>query len=82
MRQLMDRIRAGAGVGPVLPDLPDGVQAVRRHGDDGSYLLLLNHGGEPAAVDLPAPRVDLLADSRDPVDSVTLPPRGVAVLRA
>ena len=81
MRQLLDRVRAEAGVGPVLPGLPDEVQAVRRHGDDGSYLLLLNHGPDPVTVTLPAPRIDLLAETRRPIDSVTLPRRGVAVLR-
>jgi beta-galactosidase len=82
MRTLLDAVRAAAGVRPVLPGLPDGVQAVRRHGEDASWLLLLNHGTGPATVCLPAPRVDLLGDSDRPVDRVSLPPRGVAVLRA
>jgi beta-galactosidase len=38
-----------AGVGPVLPGVPDGVQAARR----GDYLILLNHGGEAREVALP-----------------------------
>ena len=86
MRLLMDRIRAEAGVEPVLPGLPGDVQAVVRHGDETSYLVLLNHGGEAATVPLPRPMVDLLGDpdrDRDPdraVDAVTLAPRGVAVM--
>ncbi|HEY2671467.1 MAG TPA: beta-galactosidase [Rugosimonospora sp.] len=81
MRGLLDRARADAGVTPVLPDLPRGVQAVIRHGADQAYLFLLNHGSEPARVVLPAPAVDLLGERPDAVDRVALPPRGVAVLR-
>ncbi|MEV4754740.1 beta-galactosidase [Micromonospora sp. NPDC049559] len=81
MRELLDRARADAGVRPVLPGLPDGVQAVVRSGPDRSYLLLLNHGAETATVALPAPAVDLLADPDRPVEAVSLAPRAVAVLR-
>jgi len=81
MRGLLDRVRAEAGVEPVLPGLPDGVQATVRHGDGVSYLFLLNHSAQTATVTLPAPAVDLLgADS--PVTSVSLAPRGVAILRS
>lgn len=82
MRAVLDQVRAEAEVAPVLPDLPDGVQAVRRHGDDRSYLFLLNHGGTPATVALPSVAVDLLGDQDGAADIVTLPPRGVAVLRS
>ncbi|HEX6685454.1 MAG TPA: beta-galactosidase [Candidatus Limnocylindrales bacterium] len=40
MRVILDRACADAGVRPVLPGLPAGVQAVKR----GEYLILLNHG--------------------------------------
>ncbi|WP_198940164.1 beta-galactosidase [Micromonospora sp. CB01531] len=82
MAALLDRVRAEAGVEPVLPGLPASVQAVRRHGTDRSYLLLLNHGATEATVALPEPAVDLLGDGQHPVDAVTLAPRGVAVLRS
>ncbi|MEN3613795.1 beta-galactosidase [Plantactinospora sp. ZYX-F-223] len=82
MRAVLDRARAEAGAAPVLPDLPDGLQAVVRHGDDRSYLLLLNHGAEPVTVPLPRPAVDLLGDRDRTVDTVTVAPRGVAVLRS
>ncbi|GAA5196077.1 beta-galactosidase [Rugosimonospora acidiphila] len=96
MRELLDRVCGDAGVAPALPDLPEGVQAVTRHGADHSYLFLLNHGARPVRVALPAPAVNLLAERSDEVgpgaagsgavdsgavDSVTLEPRGVAVLR-
>ena len=37
---------AGAGVEPDVPDLPNGVEAVRR----GGRLFLLNHGDQPVEV--------------------------------
>ncbi|MGH3663024.1 MAG: beta-galactosidase [Micromonosporaceae bacterium] len=82
LRSLFDRIRVGAGVAPVLDDLPEQVQAAVRRADGRSYLLLLNHGDEEVTAPLPAPAPDLLTDPERPIDAVTLPPRGVAVLRA
>ena len=82
MRALLDRAAAQAGVAPVLPGLPDGLQAVVRHGADRSYLLLLNHGAESVTVSLPEPVVNLLGDRERPIDVVSVPPRGVAVLRS
>ncbi|MEU0152086.1 beta-galactosidase [Micromonospora fulviviridis] len=81
MRALFDHIRGVAGVEPVLPDLPEGLQAAVRHGPDRSYLLLLNHGAKAVTVALPAPAVDLLGDRERSVGAVSLAPRGVAVLR-
>jgi beta-galactosidase len=81
MRTLLDRVRAEAGVLPVLPHLSHPVQAVVRHGADHAYLLLLNHGDEPVTVPLPQPAPDLLSDPDQPVDEVRLGPRGVAVVR-
>ncbi|MBB4684301.1 beta-galactosidase [Amycolatopsis jiangsuensis] len=81
MRELFDRITAGAGAVPVLPGLPEGVQAVVRHGD-ADYLFLLNHGTEAVTVALPEPGTDLLADPGRSVTEVALEPYGVAVLAA
>ncbi|WP_328608407.1 beta-galactosidase [Amycolatopsis sp. NBC_00345] len=81
MRALFDRVTAEAGVKPVLPDLPDGVQAIVREAAGGSaYLFLLNHGAEAVTVPLPEPARDLLTDPGRLVGSVPLAPRGVAVL--
>ncbi|MEV6903021.1 beta-galactosidase [Amycolatopsis sp. NPDC051372] len=80
MSALFDRITAAAGVAPVLPGLPEGVQAVVRHGADGQYLFLLNHGAEAVTVTLPSPAPDLLTDPGHPTEAVLLAPRGVAVL--
>lgn len=81
MATVVDRVVREAGVTPVLPGLPAGVEAVTRRSDDGTeHLLLLNHGGETARVSLTRPMADVLTDSAaEP--SVTLPPRGVVVLR-
>lgn len=80
MRALMDRVAEDAGARPVLPGLPDGVQAIVRHGDGESFLFLLNHGTGDASVPLPATGPDLLTAPSTPVDHVTLGPRGVAVV--
>lgn len=68
MRTLLDTVCAVAGVEPVLPGLPDGVQATRR----GRYLFLLNHTDRPAEVSVPSGGTPLLG-------SATLDPRGVAI---
>ncbi|MFJ3725594.1 beta-galactosidase [Streptomyces sp. NPDC090045] len=80
MRALVDRSLAEAGVVPVLPGLPAGVQATIRHGAGHDVLILLNHGEDEQEVALPADRRDLLDAHRPPVRRVTLAPRGVAVL--
>ncbi|MEV7416770.1 beta-galactosidase [Streptomyces sp. NPDC089919] len=79
MRELTRRALADAGIGPVLPGLPAGVQASVRYGDGYEVLLLLNHSEEAREVRLPAARRDLLGD-RSPVDRLVLAPRAVAVL--
>ncbi|MFE0736885.1 beta-galactosidase [Streptomyces sp. NPDC058855] len=57
---LLAAAAAGAGVRPVLDDLPPGVEAVRR----GDLLFLLHHGSEPVTVPLPGPHRDLLTGER------------------
>ncbi len=87
MRALLDDVRAAAGVAPVLPGLPEGVQATVREGVGGRYVFLLNHGARTVEVGLPAPMRDALAAAdatggggAGPVERVTLGARGVAVL--
>ncbi|TYB70463.1 beta-galactosidase [Nonomuraea sp. PA05] len=73
---LAGRALADAGVRGVLPDLPQGVEAVRR----GEVLFLLNHGAATVRVPIPEPGVDLLTGS--PAEGhVTLAPRAVVALR-
>ncbi|MEU9488725.1 beta-galactosidase [Streptomyces decoyicus] len=87
MRALLDDVRAAAGVAPVLPGLPEGVQATVREGLGGRYLFLLNHGARTVEVGLPAPMRNALAAAdvtggagAGSVDRVRLSARGVAVL--
>ncbi|WP_129295956.1 beta-galactosidase [Streptomyces lydicus] len=91
MRALLDGVRAAAGVTPVLPGLPKGVQATVREGAGGRYLFLLNHGAGDVEAVLPGPMRDALAGvdgagegeggaGTGVVDRVRLGPRGVAVL--
>ncbi|MFD7293955.1 beta-galactosidase [Streptomyces sp. NPDC059897] len=82
LRALLDRVRAQAGVAPVLPNLPTAVQATVREGATGRFLFLLNHGKDEATVALPAPMRDRLATDATPTTRITLPPYGVAVLES
>ncbi|TMR14664.1 beta-galactosidase [Nonomuraea turkmeniaca] len=74
--EITARALADAGVRGALPDLPPGVEAVRR----GEVLFLLNHGPEPASVPIPDAAEDLLTGAAAE-GLVTLAPRAVAVLR-
>ncbi|WP_281897589.1 beta-galactosidase [Micromonospora humidisoli] len=77
-RQLVTQVAQAAGVVPVCPDAPLGVEAVRRAHPQASWLFLLNHTDRPQRV--PAIGVDLLtgivADG-----TVVLPAGGLAVIR-
>ena len=74
---VLDRVVAEAGVGAAAVTTP-GVEVVRRRGEQGSWLFVLNHTGREAAV--PASGVDLV--SGDDVDGeVRVSPGGVAVVR-
>jgi beta-galactosidase len=69
---------AGAGVAPAVVDLPPRLEAVRRRGPQATYLFLINHADEPAAV--PARGTDLLT-GRAHDGMVEVPAGGVAVVR-
>ncbi|KAK1176840.1 beta-galactosidase [Streptomyces sp. NBS 14/10] len=77
---LLGQVLAAAGVGPEIADAPPGVEAVRRHADDGrSWLFLLNHSDTDQR--LPVTGHDLLTDEPVGHHGLTLPARGAAVLR-
>ena len=71
VRELLD----DAAVEPPLPDLPDGVESLIRHGPRDRYLFLLNHGDRDVTVETPADAVPLLGDAAG------LAAKDVAVLR-
>ncbi|MFE7976217.1 beta-galactosidase [Streptomyces shenzhenensis] len=75
LRGLLARVAAAAGARPVLDGLPAGVEAVRR----GDLLFLLNHGREPATVQLPGGHRDLLT-GETVGGALTLSRYGAAVL--
>ncbi|GAA5083999.1 beta-galactosidase [Thermocatellispora tengchongensis] len=68
MRALVRAELAAAGVEPVLPDLPEGVEAVAREAADGTrFLFLLNHTDAPVrayGTDLPGQGVAVLREER------------------
>ncbi|ASO19060.1 beta-galactosidase [Actinoalloteichus hoggarensis] len=74
---LARQVCAGAGVTGVLTGLPAGVTATRR----GRVLFVINHGPDPASVELPAAGVDLLRGGRQ-AGRTELPGFGVLALVA
>ncbi len=70
-----------AGVQPVLPGVPDGVEVCQRSGSDKSVLILINHTTTNQHIALPAAMTDLLSAGSPKISSVDLPKYGVAVLR-
>ncbi|MBL1068331.1 beta-galactosidase [Streptomyces sp. 7-21] len=75
LRALLGEAARAAGAGPVLPQAPLGVEAVRR----GEALFLINHTRQQVTVPLHHPHTDLLT-GRAVTASVTLGRHGVAVL--
>lgn len=63
---------------PVVPGAPAGLDVVRRRGDQGSFLVAVNHSDE--ARELVATGHDLVTDTAV-VGSLTVPGGGVAAVR-
>ncbi|MEU6404295.1 beta-galactosidase [Streptomyces sp. NPDC046985] len=77
LRDLVCRIGEEARL-RTAPAVPEGVEAVRRTGPDGSYLFLVNHTGE--SVKAPAEGAVLVGAAGDGA-VVEIPAGGVAVVR-
>jgi len=77
MRSLFRRVCRDAGTGPVV-DLGAGsaVEAVRRRGEQGTFLFVINHGDGPVRV--PASGEDLVTGSR--VEWLFLLPAGACAI--
>ena len=73
---LLEQVTSAAGVAPAA-DVPPGVEAVRRRGEDGCWLFLANDTSTDQTVAVTGH--DLVADR--PVGPVVLRPGGVAVVR-
>jgi beta-galactosidase len=68
-----------AGLAPVLPNIPEGVDVAMRSGDNKHVLILTNYNAHPVTIALPSAMQDVLAGGN--TSSVTLPQYGVAVLQ-
>jgi beta-galactosidase len=78
--RLVRRVCDAAGVRPVVPGAPPGLEAVRRsHPDGTSYLFLINHTATALPAD--ASGTDVLT-GQEIVGQVTVPAGAVVVLRA
>jgi len=69
-----------AGLAPILPNIPEGVDVAIRSGDNKKILILTNYNEQPATISLPAEMHDILAGGNT-TTSITLPQYGVAVLQ-
>ena len=68
-----------AGLAPILPNIPEGVDVAIRSGDNKHILILTNYNAAPVTIALPSQMHDILAGNT--TSSVTLPQYGVAVLQ-
>ncbi|TDQ50778.1 beta-galactosidase [Actinorugispora endophytica] len=73
-----------AAAPPARPAPPEGVEVVRRRGNDGGWVFVLNHGTDsytvdPAVLGLPRDARDAVSDA--PADGLSVPPGGIAALR-
>ena len=75
---LLAAVAASAGVGPEVPGVPAGIEAVRRRAGERSWLFLLNHTGDGHEV--PAAGLDLLT-GETATGSLHLPAGATAVIR-
>ena len=71
-----------AGVQPILPGVPEGVEVCRRSGEGKSVLILINHNTSEEHISLPMPMRDLIGSQGSALTAVDLPGYGVAVLAA
>ncbi len=82
LNKLTARLLDEAGVKPILPDVPAGVEVCRRSGAGKSVLILINHNTTDEHVSLPTSMRDLIGAQGAAVSAVDLPGYGVAVLEA
>ena len=51
---LLAKVCQAGGVAPLVPGLPEGIEALKRYSPDEELLFLLNHNERPAAAEAPA----------------------------
>lgn len=80
LSKLTASLLSDAGVKPIIPNAPKGVEVCMRSSAQKSVLVLINHNTTAAHIELPHAMKDLLADGNPSRTSVDLPKYGVAVL--
>jgi beta-galactosidase len=78
-KSLLQELCDEAGISPSA-EAPPGVDAVRRKGEDASFLFVLNHNQETGEVQLPQGGRDLLT-GKEHQSKLTLDPLDVAILQ-
>jgi beta-galactosidase len=76
---LFKNFLAQAKVPPPFIATPEAVELAERSGPSGSYFFLLNHSDTQQQITLPSSMLDILRDQS--ITTVTLPPRGVSLLK-
>lgn len=71
-----------AGINPILPNVPQGVEVCKRSSASKDIIILINHDTVTHTVMLRRPMYNLLSGKSIRVSQVTLPKYGVAVLEA
>ncbi|MHB0999223.1 MAG: beta-galactosidase [Armatimonadota bacterium] len=80
LREILKHLLKDAGVSHPPFAIPEGVEFIRRTGDDGEIYFLLNWLKTPQEISLDGRYYDLMQDQPHDID-LRLPPYGVAVLR-
>ena len=78
--KLVDIVLANAGIAPLLPELPAGVEVSIREADDRKLMFVQNTGDLPTIVSNVPPGTDLLT-SGPVTGKLQLEPYGCAVIR-
>jgi beta-galactosidase len=79
MSRAVSWMLAQAGLAPVLPEIPNGVDVALRSGAGKRILILTNYAASPKTIPLPVAMYDVFSGGT--ISTVTLPQYGVAVLR-
>ena len=79
MKRAAGWMLSDAGLEPILPNIPEGVDVGVRSNDNKHILILTNYNAQPVTIALPSEMHDILAGGT--TSSVTLPQYGVAVLQ-
>jgi beta-galactosidase len=83
--ELLDKFTASwlqqAGVHPIVPNTPAGVEVCERSGNGKTVLILINQTTEEQQVALPSKMTDLFSANNSRVSTVELPKYGVDVLQ-